>query len=235
MFSGLVVNSSRYYLDAFVRESARSISTDALVLDAGAGSCPYRKYFQNARYESADFGQVDKPYGDITFRCDLGSIPVEDNRYDMVFLTQVLEHLPEPGRVLREMYRVLKPGSALWLSAPLYYEEHETPYDFYRYTQFGFRYQLEQAGFKVERIDWLEGYLGTLSYQCLIAGRALPLEAAAYGGGVVGALAVILALPTKPLFRLMSVIFGLIDKRHRFVSAKGHCKNYAIVAIKPAG
>lgn len=183
MFSGMIVNSSRYYLDTFAQQSAASVAQNALVLDAGAGNCPYRKHFSNARYESADFGQVDKAYGDITYRCDLSTIPVEDNRYDMVCLIQVLEHLPEPGKVLAEMFRVLKPGKALWLSAPLYYEEHETPYDFYRYTQFGFRYQLEQVGFKVERIEWLEGYLGTLSYQCLMAGRALPLDPASYGDG----------------------------------------------------
>ena len=137
--------------------------------------------------------------------------------------------------MLAEMYRVLKPGKALWLSAPLFYAEHEAPYDFYRYTQFGFRYQLEKAGFKVERIEWLEGYLGTLSYQCLVAGKALPLDLAAYGGGILGVFAVALALPTKLLFQLMSVVFGVIDKRHRFVTDKGHCKNYAIVAIKPLG
>ena len=211
-----------------------SVIPNGLVFDAGAGSCPYRQYFANARYESADFGQVDKAYGDITYRCDLSAIPVEDARYDLVFLTQVLKHFPEPATVLAEMCRVLKPRKALWLSAPLFCAEHETPFDFYRYIQFGFRYQIEKAGFKVERIEWLEGYLGTLSYQRLVAGRVLPLDPAAYGGGILKVFAVALALPTKLLFQLMSVVFGVIDKRHRFITGKGHSKNYAIVAIKPS-
>lgn len=46
-------------------------------------------------------------------------------------------------------------------SAPLFYEEHETPYDFYRYTQFGVRHLMETTGFVIERLDWLEGYFGS--------------------------------------------------------------------------
>ena len=74
--------------------------------------------------------------------CDLSQIPVESGKYDLVLMTQVLEHLPEPAKVLRELYRVLKPGGTLWLSTPFYYEEHEVPYDFYRYSQYGLRHFL---------------------------------------------------------------------------------------------
>src|SRR5438876_920487 len=86
--------------------------------DAGAGICPYRKHFieRGHQYESADFGAVDKEYGDLTYRCRLEAIPVVDDNYDLVLLSQVLEHLPEPLQVLRELQRVLKPGGTLWLT-----------------------------------------------------------------------------------------------------------------------
>ena len=58
----------------------------------------------------ADFEKVDKEYAQSTYVCDLASIPVEDERFDAVVFNQVLEHLPEPKRVLAELNRVLKKG-----------------------------------------------------------------------------------------------------------------------------
>lgn len=46
-------------------------------------------------------------------------------------------------------------------AAPLFYEEHEQPYDFFRYTQFAHWLLFSQAGFQVERVEWLEGFFGT--------------------------------------------------------------------------
>ena len=114
-----------------------------------------------------------KKYRQPDYVCDLVAIPVEDARFDHVVCTQVLEHLPEPLRVIAELGRVLKPGGTLWLSAPLFYAEHEKPYDFFRYTRTAWAL-LEDAGFEVGEIAWLEGYFGTLSYQVRVAGRALP-------------------------------------------------------------
>ncbi len=95
------------------------------MLDAGAGEGPYRNHFTHTQYEAADFEQVpDKEYSGNQHVCDLTSIPVEDDRYDLVFLSQVLEHLPQPALVLSEPHRVLKPGGRVWASAPLFYEEH---------------------------------------------------------------------------------------------------------------
>jgi len=145
-------NSSRVHLDAFVRQAAASLPPGARILDAGAGSGLYRPHFEHVAYESADFGRLDTDYGDITYRCDLTSIPADDGRFDLVLCTQVLEHVPEPAAVLGELARVLKPGGSLWLTAPLFYQEHQAPYDFYRYTQYGLRHLVEGAGFTVERL-----------------------------------------------------------------------------------
>src|SRR5215470_12370346 len=123
-------NSSRIHLERFVLAAAASVAPGARILDAGAGDGGYRQHFTHVDYESADFMQVDKPYAhDITYVGDLADLPVEDARFDLVLLTQVLEHLSEPVAVLAELRRVLKPGGRLWGSSPLFYEEHEQPYD----------------------------------------------------------------------------------------------------------
>ena len=104
---------------------------------------PYRSLFDHVTYESIDFCKVDKEYAAPTYIGDATAIPVSDGRYDfLVLMTQVLEHLPDPVKVLCEVNRVMKPASTLWLSCPLFYQEHEQPYDFFRYTQFGLRHLL---------------------------------------------------------------------------------------------
>ena len=226
-------NSSRTYLRRFLERAAGEVEPGQLVLDAGAGRAQYRGLFAHARYETADFMAVEgKRYRRPDYVCDLVAIPVEDGRFDHVVCTQVLEHVPEPPRVIGELGRVLKPGGTLWLSAPLFYAEHERPYDFFRYTRYGLRRLLEDAGFEVVEIAWLEGYLGTLSYQVRVAGRALPRSRAAYGGGFAGtAMAGVARVARRAAPRAADALAAL-DERAKVVDA-GLPKNHTAVARKP--
>ena len=229
--SGLRINSSRYYLDAFARRAAASVRDGATVLDAGAGASPYREHFSHCKYETADFCQSNREYAAIDYVGDLSRIPVEDDRYDMVFMTQVLEHLPEPLAVLKEISRVLKPGGALWCSAPLFFEEHEIPYDFFRYTRYGLRHLAEAAAFQVREIEPLEGYFGTLAYQLEAAARFLPVHPKDYGGGPIGLLFTPVGICLKAAFFALSWLFARLDLRYKYV-APPQCKNYVAVVTK---
>lgn len=226
-------NSSRHYLDRFAADAGAACPENALMLDAGAGKCPYKHHFAHARYESADICQIEREYGQITYVCDLRQIPVEDARFDFVFFSQTLEHVPDPSDVLAELFRVMKPGASIWLSAPLFYEEHEQPWDFYRYTQFGFKHLLEKAGFEMTDIQWLEGYFGTLSYQCKCAAAYLPKRRSDYGTGVKSVVRWIWGLGMKAVFAANAFIFSHMDRAVKF-TGKGMCKNYRVVARKPA-
>ena len=227
----LRVNSSRQYLDAFARRAATAMRDGALVLDAGAGASPYRQHFSHCRYETADFCLSNREYAPVDFVCDLRHVPVEDERYDMVLMTQVLEHLPEPLIVLKEVCRILKPGGALWCSAPLFFEEHEAPYDFFRYTQFGLRHLFEAAAFKVQTIEPLEGYFGTLSYQLEAATRFLPIRPKHYGGGLLGLLLAPLGIGLKAVFFVLSLALARLDLHYKYV-APPQCKNYVAIVMK---
>jgi len=107
------LNSSRVYLERLIRTVALEVPSGAMVLDAGSGRGPYRSFFDHARYESADFMQVNKKYAEVMYVCDLAAIPVEDGRFDFVLFTQTMEHLKEPQRVLNALTRVLKSGGRI--------------------------------------------------------------------------------------------------------------------------
>lgn len=225
-------NSSRHRLWRENAAFAASIPADALVLDAGAGDAPYRSLFRHARYESADFEQAAMNYAPATYVCDLRSIPVEDCRFDFVVFNQVMEHLPEPGLVLAELHRVLKPGGRMIYTGPLFYEEHMQPYDFYRYTQFGLRHLLGSAGFVVERLDWLEGYFGTVGYQLHGMARDLPIRPRDLGRGLVGYGLVPVMAVLRVVFAACSILFHRLETRVKF-TARGYPKNYVAIVTRP--
>ena len=56
---------------------------------------------------------------ECNFECELHNIPKPDNSYDVIILTQVLEHVPSPKATLSEICRVLQPNGKLLMTVPL--------------------------------------------------------------------------------------------------------------------
>jgi SAM-dependent methyltransferase len=232
MFSTNPILTSNVYLAKFAAEASAAVKPGGFILDAGSGESPYRHLFAHANYEAADLcARSAREYPHVKYRCDLSSIPVEQERFDVVLCTQVLEHVPDPLAVLREFFRVLKPNGQLWITAPLSFEEHEIPYDYYRYTRYGWEQLLRTVGFTVERISWVQGYCGTVAYQLNLAWHHLPWRPSDFGGGIVGTAAAAFVFLTRPLLLPFAFIFSRIDLRHRYMGA-GHCLDYCVVASK---
>jgi SAM-dependent methyltransferase len=164
-FAKDIVDPENYSVRKFMIFAANNITKDSLLLDAGAGDCRYKKHFQHVRYESCDFADVfDKSSKGIhTFTCDLEDIPREDNHYDAIINTQVLEHVPNPEKVLKELYRVLKTGGKLFLTAPQGWGVHGAPYHFFNFTNFGLKLLFERAGYEIVFIKPRGGYFWYLS------------------------------------------------------------------------
>ena len=226
----LLPNSSRIYLTKYNQDFAADMRPGALMLDAGAGEAPYKSLFQHVIYESADFEQVDKPYAKSTYVCDLcDRIPVDDNRFDYIVFNQTLEHLKEPKRALAELYRVLAPGGKILCTVPLFYEEHEKPFDFFRYTQFAHRYLFAEAGFKVERTERLEGFFGTCGYMLETIFNDLPVFCRKKPRIMMLFAPFLLGLKISALFA--AAVLYRLDLLYK-VTDLGFPKNYVTIASK---
>src|ERR1044072_2775068 len=109
------------------------------VLDIGCGNKPYELLCSNiTSYTGCDVIQSSEHKVDLL--CVSTNIPLPDESFDTIFSTQVLEHVEDHSKMLEEAYRLLKPGGKIILSAPMVWEHHETPYDFFRFTRFGLDY-----------------------------------------------------------------------------------------------
>ena len=86
------------------------------VLDVGGRIQPYRPLLEGRlrRYLAVDMCRT--PLVDVVARGE--EIPLASAQFDLVICSQVLEYIPEPGAVIAEIYRVLKPGGCLLLSVP---------------------------------------------------------------------------------------------------------------------
>jgi len=103
------------------------------VADIGCGRRPYAKAFSDKRYVCLDISELVRP--DIV--ASATNLPFKNNAFDMIILTEVLEHLPEPEEALKEIRRVLRAGGFLVVTVPQYMYLHEIPHDYYRFTYYG--------------------------------------------------------------------------------------------------
>lgn len=59
-------------------------------------------------------------HADIIVDFEKNPIPLADNSSDKIFSKQVFEHLEDPVKVLKELYRVSKPGGQIFIEVPHY-------------------------------------------------------------------------------------------------------------------
>ena len=143
------VQHFEFAIDDAVAAFAASLKPGACVLDAGAGEGNYKHHFAKQRYVGLDLGIGDGAwnYSSLDVIANLENLPFQDATFDACINIVTLEHVTDPQRVLCEMARSLKPGGRLLLVAPLEWEEHQQPHDYFRYTRYGLEYLLNRAGF----------------------------------------------------------------------------------------
>ncbi len=147
-----------YWERRLLLESLQKLSRHALrgrLLDVGCGRKPYHALFADhvESYWGVDFpvtmvnSYKSATQADAFANCL--ELPFQNDSFDTVLSTQVLEHVPDPRLLIAEMARVLRPGGVLILSAPMTWPLHEEPYDFYRYTTYGLKNLLHSNRFTV--------------------------------------------------------------------------------------
>ncbi|OGQ96076.1 MAG: hypothetical protein A2521_13285 [Deltaproteobacteria bacterium RIFOXYD12_FULL_57_12] len=144
--------------------SARQFARGRL-LDVGCGKKPYRILFDGIVDE---YLGIDLSRGNDSAVDACGSaldLPVLTESVETILCTQVLEHLPDPKQAVLEMYRVLKKGGHLILTAPMVWELHGEPFDYFRFTPYGLETLARSSGFEVVYIKATTGVWAVIGQQ----------------------------------------------------------------------
>lgn len=131
---------TRQHIAEFIKKHA----TEKKVLDLGSSWSPYSEYFPNRTSCDID----DRPGVDVIG--DAHDLPFADGEFDVILCSEVLEHLHTPEKAISEMCRVLKPGGELILTTRFMFPQHDVPYDYFRFTEYGMRHLFRD--WKVEEL-----------------------------------------------------------------------------------
>lgn len=123
---------SRRSLARFCEERA----TDEYTLVVHSVDIDHRRYFPNAFVVSRREQEAANLYTDAYYH-DLRLIG--SGSFNLIVCTGLLEHIPDPDRLIGEFHRILKPGGRLVISASAVFPFHGAPDNFFHFTPNGFR------------------------------------------------------------------------------------------------
>ncbi len=129
------------------------------ILDLGCGAGNSIDLFRSINPDVNWFG-VDlesSPEGKLRTRTDGDfstydgvHLPYEDDTFDFIYSNQVFEHVRHPDVLLKDVFRVLKPGRNF--AGSVSYLEPYHSYSIYNFTPYGLIVSLRDAGFKLEEM-----------------------------------------------------------------------------------
>ncbi|MBU2575476.1 methyltransferase domain-containing protein [Patescibacteria group bacterium] len=144
-------------LGTFVGKSAKQsiahLPEGSKIINVGSGANIIRKDVINVDYAK---------YPGVKVVADAHNLPFEDNSIDAVICESLLEHVKDPKTVISGIYRVLKPGGMVYISAPFIIPFHSSPHDYYRWTDSGLRELLKD--FQEAELGILIGPTNALTY-----------------------------------------------------------------------
>lgn len=165
IFAAWLMPDLRAIIDAGMRHLPKP-RPDQRLLDVGCGNGGFLLRARSAGWDvvGVDFDpkavETAREKGLNVF---LGGIEVfvdaEESQFDVITLSHVIEHVHDPNYMLRECFRLIKPGGYLWIETPILnaeghrlYGENwrglEPPRHIVIFTEYSLRYALCNAGFK---------------------------------------------------------------------------------------
>lgn len=195
--------------------SIKFVPGEATLLDIGSGSQPYRRVIEkmHIKYTAHDFSEYseelrtkyfglhnsENPQNKPEIVCDVLDIPLHLS-FDFVLCTEVLEHVPDPLKLLEKSINLVKPGGYLLFTVPGSSWTHQAPYYFSSgLSPFWFEHHLKLMEAEVSK-GFLIGNLRTNTFQAMTSLESL--------------------FPSKVLGAVGRIYRLLVSQKKNFMSSK---------------
>ncbi len=166
----------------FMKELTKwGVPKDAKVIDIGTSTGTNLRMLKDNGF--TNFIGVDLNKDAIAFCHDKGfeqvfeanacSVPFEDDTFDVVLATDIIEHIDDDIAALNEIQRILKPGGVAVVTVPahkiLWGANDDFSHHKRRYTRTTLNRQIAQSGLNIEK----EYYFNFILYMPILLARVL--------------------------------------------------------------
>lgn len=132
---GKSVVNSEYLVRDQIRAFVASAPRNAVIVELGSGSRRLAPHVIN----------VDLfPLPNVDMTMDVAQTAFRDASVDCVILDCVLEHVPEPAKVIDEVFRILKPGGRVISVTPWLFPYHGYPKNYFNISEDGHRFLMRR-------------------------------------------------------------------------------------------
>ena len=134
------------------------------LLDLGCGEKPFAVIYNKVAESSVGLEVETTLHNQSQVDCfyDGENIPFKQEEFDVVFSTEVMEHVQNPEKYLDEIYRVLTKDGIAVITVPFFVPLHEKPHDYYRYTEYGLRHLIAKSNFELQKLVVFGDYIGVM-------------------------------------------------------------------------
>ena len=152
---------SRKGLYEFLSREFSVIPTSSKVLTVGAGGRVTELLYKHARDQDFDVLvlDIDKDH-EPDMVGDICNFNFRDFEFDVIVMSEVLEHVHSPHEALANIHASLKAGGKLIITTPFMLPIHDRPYDYYRFTRYGLEFLLDN--FNDVQINERNSYFETI-------------------------------------------------------------------------
>lgn len=130
------------------------------IVDLGCGNVPLYNVYKDITTSQTcvDWSNTLHKNLFLDKEVDLNDLlPFPDESFDSAILSDVLEHIRKPQELINEVHRVLRNKGVFILGVPFHYLIHETPYDYFRYTEYSLKMMADESKFEIVSLEPIGG------------------------------------------------------------------------------